>query len=111
MRPPAGSSSRTPSSTRPLTEAQLTDVAPPALADALHEFLDGDWAHFATPGHKRSARFAQVIPDLSGDAPLLCGVDDQRLSLGLLETAQRQAARVWGADWTLFSVHGSSHPN
>jgi arginine decarboxylase len=94
-----------------LTEDQLTNVAPPALAQALHGFLDGDWSHFATPGHKRSSRFAHLIPDPSGDAPLLCGVDDQRLSLGLLDTAQREAARVWGADWTLFSVHGSTHPN
>ena len=45
------------------------DVAPPALAEALYEFLDGAWAHFSTPGHKRSVRFAHIIPDVSRDAP------------------------------------------
>lgn len=83
-------------------------IAP--LSDALEAALARPTAHLSTPGHKRSPRLA-ADPALRRDLPLLCGIEDQRLSRDLLGQAQRLAASAWGADWTRFSVQGSTHPN
>ncbi len=63
------------------------------------------------PGHKRNRLLVGHDPLLMADMPHLCGVDDIRLSRDLLGRAGRLAAQAWGADHTLFSVSGSTHPN
>ncbi|MDO8210247.1 aminotransferase class I/II-fold pyridoxal phosphate-dependent enzyme [Conexibacter sp. CPCC 206217] len=84
--------------------------APTRLADALDEVLAADLAHFAPPGHKRSAAmpFAQL---LRHDIQLLNGVEDQRLSRRLLRQAEEALADAWGASWARLSVQGSTHAN
>ena len=64
---------------------------------------------FTIPGHKQR-------PDLVGaivrdDVPLYGGLDEVRLSGGLLQQAEARAARLWGADLCRFSVGGSTHGN
>ncbi|MBB4664284.1 aminotransferase class I/II-fold pyridoxal phosphate-dependent enzyme [Conexibacter arvalis] len=84
--------------------------APTRLADALEEALAADLAHFAPPGHKRAA----ALPGaelLRHDIQLLNGVEDQRLSRGLLSDAERALADAWGAAWARLSVQGSTHAN
>jgi arginine decarboxylase len=81
---------------------------PPRLATAVEASLASELAHFAPPGHKRSARFGEL---LGADITLLAGVEDQSLSLGLLEGAERDVADAWRAGWARISVQGSSHVN
>jgi arginine decarboxylase len=64
---------------------------------------------FTIPGHKQR-------PDLVGaivrdDVPLYGGLDEVRLSGGVLQRAEARAARLWGADLCRFSVGGSTHGN
>lgn len=80
----------------------------PHLAEAVEASLTSGLAHFAPPGHKRSARFGEL---LGADITLLAGVEDQSLSLGLLERAERDVADAWRAGWARISVQGSSHVN
>ncbi len=81
------------------------------FARAADEFLAERTAHFSVPGHKRNRLLVGDDPLLLADMPHLCGVDDMRLSRDLLGRAERLAALAWGADHTLFSVSGSTHPN
>ncbi|MGX6449598.1 aminotransferase class I/II-fold pyridoxal phosphate-dependent enzyme, partial [Patulibacter sp. S7RM1-6] len=87
-----------------------TPTAPRPFAEGLVHALRRERASFATPGHKRSGLVAD-LPALAHDLPLLCGVEDQRLSGDLLGRAERRAARAWGAAHTRFSVQGSTHAN
>jgi lysine decarboxylase len=80
----------------------------PQLAEAVSASLTGGLAHFAPPGHKRSARFGEL---LGADITLLAGVEDQSLSRGLLERAEQDVAAAWRAGWARMSVQGSSHVN
>ncbi len=81
------------------------------FARAADEFLAEHTAHFSVPGHKRNRLLVGDDPLLLADMPHLCGVDDMRLSRDLLGRAERLAAQAWGADHTMFSVSGSTHPN
>lgn len=61
------------------------------------------------PGHKHNV---ELLGDLvAGDVPLYAGLDTMKLRGGLLEDAQRRAARLWGADRAWFSTGGSTHGN
>src|SRR4051812_44186126 len=84
---------------------------PTPLADAAERFLRSSPTPFSTPGHKRSRALVGDDPLLGSDLPLSSGADDLRLTQDLLGQAERLAARLWGADLTRFSVHGSTHPN
>jgi arginine decarboxylase len=81
------------------------------LADAVDGFLAAGFESWSTPGHKRNRALVGDDPLLALDAPYTSGPDDLRTSLGLIGQAERMAARAFGADWTRFSVHGSTHPN
>ena len=94
-------------SERPVHEHRGAAPAP-HLAKAVEASLTSGLAHFAPPGHKRSARFGAL---LGADITLLTGVEDQSLSLGLLERAERDVADAWRAGWARISVQGSSHVN
>ena len=43
--------------------------------------------------------------------PLYGGLDEVKLTGGLLQQAEARAARLWGADLCRFSVGGSTHGN
>ena len=86
------------------------DVTTP-LADAVDAFLARGYTAWSTPGHKRSHALVGDDPLLALDLPYSSGADDLRTSADLIGQAERLAARAFGADWTRFSVHGSTHPN
>jgi arginine decarboxylase len=86
------------------------DVTTP-LADAVDRFLARGYTAWSTPGHKRSRALVGDDPLLALDLPYTSGADDLRTSADLIGQAERLAARAFGADWTRFSVHGSTHPN
>ena len=48
---------------------------------------------------------------LDADVPLYGGLDDVKLTGGVLADAERRAAELWGADWCRFSTGGSTHAN
>ena len=64
---------------------------------------------FTIPGHKqRTDLVGDIVRD---DVPLYGGLDEVRLSDGVLQQAEARAARLWGADLCRFSVGGSTHGN
>ncbi|MDH4075620.1 MAG: aminotransferase class V-fold PLP-dependent enzyme, partial [Acidimicrobiia bacterium] len=94
-----------------LTRAKPVRFIDAPFARAADDFLAEHTAHFSVPGHKRNRLLVGDDPLLLADMPHLCGVDDMRLSRDLLGRSERLAAQAWGADHTLFSVSGSTHPN
>jgi len=84
---------------------------PTPLADAVAAYLASGPAPFSTPGHKRAPHLIGEDPLLAADLPLSSGADDLAMTGGLLQQAEALAAHAWGADWTRFSVNGSTHPN
>jgi arginine decarboxylase len=86
------------------------DVTTP-LADAVDWFVGRGFTPWSTPGHKRNRELVGDDALLAIDAPYTSGPDDLRTSADLIGQAERMAARTFGADWTRFSVHGSTHPN
>jgi arginine decarboxylase len=85
----------------------VPDDAP--LASALDRFLAAPGACFTLPGHKRAAWLGD--PFLALDVPYIPGVEDARMSTGVLARAQRLAAGLWHAEHCRFSVAGSSMAN
>ena len=81
------------------------------LADAVDWFVGRGFTPWSTPGHKRNRELIGDDALLALDAPYTSGPDDLRTSADLIGQAERMAARAFGADWTRFSVHGSTHPN
>lgn len=96
-------------------EPELRQVAP--LLDSYLSYLEsldkGTRQPFTTPGHKQSVRFLDrglgKVVDL--DVPLFGGLDEVKLTHGVLLEAEALAARLWGGDWTRFSTGGSTHAN
>lgn len=85
----------------------LREVAP--LLDAWLAFTDRAPRPFTIPGHKHRTDLVGDV--VRGDVPLHGGLDTMKLSGGLLQQAERRAARLWGADHCRFSVGGSTHGN
>ena len=89
----------------------LRAMAP--LLDSYLSYLDDGNQPFTTPGHKQRAKLLDSdlgrVVDL--DVPLYGGLDEVKLSRGLLEKAESLAAQCWQADWLRFSTGGSTHAN
>lgn len=89
----------------------LRAMAP--LLDSYLSYLDDGNQPFTTPGHKQRAKLLDAdlgrVVDL--DVPLYGGLDEIKLTRGLLEQAENLAAQCWGADWLRFSTGGSTHAN
>jgi arginine decarboxylase len=79
------------------------------LLDAYLSFLEASPHPFTIPGHKQCGDLVGTV--VRGDVPLYGGLDTMRLSAGVLGTAERRAAQLWGADVCRFSVGGSTHGN
>ena len=87
-------------------ETALRRHAP--LLDAYLTVLDSQRRPFTIPGHKHRATLGRVT---FGDIPLYGGLDTVKQQRGTLAHAERLAARLWTADFTRFSVGGSTHGN
>lgn len=83
------------------------------LLDAYIAALDGPSMPFTVPGHKRRAGRldARLGRATDNDVPLFAGLDTMKLTAHRLETAERRAATLWGADWCRFGTCGSSQAN
>jgi arginine decarboxylase len=83
------------------------------LLDSYISYLEQVQQPFTTPGHKQRA--ALLDPDLGTvvdlDVPFYGGLDEIKLTKGLLQKAEKLAANLWMADWTRFSTGGSTHGN
>jgi lysine decarboxylase len=89
----------------------LRAIAP--LLDSYLSYLESPHLPFTIPGHKQRA--GQLDADLGRvvdrDVPLFGGLDEIKLSKGLLQKAERLAADFWGGAWARFSTGGSTHAN
>src|SRR4051812_7083018 len=91
---------------------RLKDHTAAPLLEAMLRYRDEDPTPFTVPGHKRgrAVRPEATAPltheDFVHDVPLMEGLDDRRMSNGVLAKAQALAADAWGAESTLFSDNG-----
>lgn len=79
----------------------------------LESLQSGGRQSFTTPGHKQRAHLldqglGQVV---DSDVPLYGGLDEVKLTRGVLIEAEALAARLWTGNWTRFSTGGSTHAN
>lgn len=83
------------------------------LLDSYLTYLDDGNQPFTTPGHKQRAKFldAGLGRVVDQDVPLYGGLDEIKLTRGVLEKAEALAAQLWKADWLRFSTGGSTHAN
>ncbi|MEK6648393.1 MAG: hypothetical protein AABY37_03660 [Actinomycetota bacterium] len=83
------------------------------LLDSYLSYLEQTHQPFTTPGHKQRASLLDAdlgkVVDL--DVPLYGGLDEIKLTRGILQEAERLAAKFWMADWARFSTGGSTHAN
>jgi lysine decarboxylase len=91
--------------------SELRDIAP--LLDAYLSYFESPRTPFTIPGHKQKA--GRLDPGLGAvvdsDVPLFGGLDEIKLSNGVLSKAENLAAKLWGADYARFSTGGSTHAN
>lgn len=83
------------------------------LLDSFLRYLDNGNQPFTTPGHKQRATLldSDLGRVVDQDVPLYGGLDEIKLTHGLLEKAEALAADFWKADWLRFSTGGSTHAN
>ena len=90
---------------------EVRAIAP--LMDSYLSYFESHRQPFTTPGHKQRASLLDSdlgkVVDL--DVPLYGGLDEIKLTHGVLEEAEALAAKFWLADWTRFSTGGSTHAN
>jgi arginine decarboxylase len=83
------------------------------LLDSYISYLEQTHQPFTTPGHKQRASL--LDPDLGRivdiDVPLYGGLDEIKLTRGVLQKSENLAADFWMADWVRFSTGGSTHAN
>ena len=91
--------------------SELRDIAP--LLDAYLSYFQSPRTPFTIPGHKQKA--GRLDPGLGAvvdsDVPLFGGLDEIKLSNGVLSKAEKLAAKLWCADYARFSTGGSTHAN
>jgi len=84
------------------------------LFNALRRHAEQDPVQFHIPGHKKGlgsdSEFREFIGDnaLSIDLINIAPLDDLHQPTGVIEEAQQLAADAFGADYTFFSVQGTS---
>ncbi len=83
------------------------------LLDAYLSYLESSPHPFTIPGHKQRASLLDI--DLGRvvdtDVPLFGGLDEIKLSKGVLQKSEKLAAKLWQGDWARFSTGGSTHAN
>lgn len=84
------------------------------LFAALTAHADKNPVQFHIPGHKKGVGMDPEFRSFIGDAPLsidlinIAPLDDLHQPIGVIEEAQRLAADAFDADYTFFSVQGTS---
>ena len=83
------------------------------LLDAYLGYFESKKTAFTIPGHKQKAhRLDQGLGAVvDSDTPLYGGLDEIKLTHGVLKKAESLAATLWGADYARFSTGGSTHVN
>lgn len=102
-------------SDRRYASVELRQFAP--LLDSYLSYLEsregGGRYPFTTPGHKQRGSLLDEglgrVVDM--DLPLYGGLDEMKLTHGVLIEAEALAARLWNGDWARFSTGGSTHAN
>ena len=92
-------------------QSELRQSAP--LLDAYLSYFESNKLPFTIPGHKQKASHldAGLGAVVDSDTPLYGGLDEIKLTRGVLKDAERLAAKLWGADYARFSTGGSTHAN
>lgn len=94
-----------------MTDDGIRSQAP--LLDAYLTYLDSERQPFTIPGHKQRAASLDIdlgrVVDV--DVPLFGGLDEIKLTHGILLRAEALAAKFWSGDWARFSTGGSTHAN
>lgn len=84
------------------------------LFTALREHAERNPLQFHIPGHKKGKGTDSQFRDFIGDNAFsidlinIAPLDDLHQPIGVIEEAQKLAANAFGADYTLFSVQGTS---
>lgn len=84
------------------------------LFDALLEYHNNDTIPFHVPGHKRGQGMVSKFKDFVGnnvlsiDVTVFHQVDSLHKPTGVIKEAQELAADAYNADYTFFSIHGTS---
>jgi lysine decarboxylase len=84
------------------------------MFDALLEYHNNDTIPFHVPGHKRGNGMHKKFRDFVGtnilsiDVTVFHQVDSLHKPTGPIKEAQELAADAYGADYTFFSIHGTS---
>lgn len=91
--------------------SELRQSAP--LLDAYLSYFESKRLPFTIPGHKQRASLLDLGLGavVDADIPLYGGLDEVKLSLGVLAKAEKLAASFWGGDYARFSTGGSTHVN
>lgn len=91
--------------------SELRQSAP--LLDAYLSYFESKRLPFTIPGHKQRASLLDLGLGavVDADIPLYGGLDEVKLSLGVLAKAEELAASFWGGDYARFSTGGSTHVN
>ena len=96
---------------RSMKSEGIRDRAP--LLDSYLSYFERTNQPFIIPGHKQRASLLDAnlgkVVDL--DIPLFGGLDEMKLTRGVLQKAEKLAAELWGGDWARFSTGGSTHAN
>ena len=83
------------------------------LLDAYLSYFEAHRLPFTIPGHKQKTTLLDeglgAVVDM--DTPLYGGLDEIKLTRGVLKRAEKLAADLWGADYARFSTGGSTHAN
>ena len=92
-------------------DSKLRDSAP--LLDAYLSYFESKRTAFTIPGHKQKAfRLDEGLGAVvDSDTPLYGGLDEIKLTQGVLKKAEALAAKLWAADYARFSTGGSTHAN
>lgn len=83
------------------------------LLNSYLSYLEEGNQPFTIPGHKQRASLldADLGKVVDADVPLCGGLDETKLTKGVLAEAEGLAAKFWMGDWARFSTGGSTHGN
>ena len=78
------------------------------MYDELRDLYNSDIYPMHMPGHKRREGFGQITEAVSTDITEIDGYDDLYEPDGIIKDSLDMAAKLYGADHTLFLVNGST---
>lgn len=79
-----------------------------SLFEELQNYHEKDIYPFHMPGHKRNRAAVDFEPGIIEDITEIEGFDYLNNATGILRKSQEEAARLYGADETYYSVNGST---